>query len=109
MGPTIIIGLGGVGSEITAMAEERLRNAPPDSSKALRKLLRFAVVDTDVSALRERQRSGFQGALVQISDNMTVERYLRYDPGAQEWFPPCHILSRKTLTEGAGQVRAVSI
>lgn len=108
MGPTIIIGLGGVGSEITAMAEERLRNTPPDSSETLHKLLRFAVVDTDVSALRERQRSGFQGALVQISDNMTVERYLRYDPEAKEWFPPCHILSRKTLTEGAGQVRAVS-
>lgn len=108
MGPTIIIGLGGVGSEITALTEDRLRNTPPGFGKELRKLLRFAVVDTDVSALRERQRNGFQGTIVQISDNMTVERYLHYDQGAKEWFPPCQILSRKTLTEGAGQVRAVS-
>ena len=108
MGPTIIIGLGGVGSEITAMTEERLRSIPPDSCGDLGKLLQFAVVDTDVNALRERQRTGFQGTIVQISDNMTVERYLHYDHDAKDWFPPCQILSRKTLTEGAGQVRAVS-
>ena len=108
MGPTIIIGLGGVGSEVTAMTEERLRSAPPNYRGELQKQLRFAVVDTDVSALRERQRSGFQGTIIQISDNMTVEQYLHYDQEAREWFPPCQILSRKTLTEGAGQVRAIS-
>lgn len=108
MGPTIMIGLGGVGSEIVAMAEERLLSLPADSYKKIRPLLRLAIVDTDVSAQRERKRKGFQGTVVQISDNMTVEKYLHYDKEAKKWFPPCQILSRKTMTEGAGQVRAVS-
>lgn len=108
MGPTIMIGLGGVGSEIVAMAEQQLFSLPKDSYEKMRPLLQFALVDTDVSALRERKRKGFQGTVVQISDNMTVEKYLHYDPAARKWFPPCQILSKKTMTEGAGQVRAVS-
>lgn len=108
MGPTIIIGLGGVGSEIVAMVEKRMFDLPEDSFKKLQPLLRFAIIDTDVNALRERKRQDFRGAVVQISDNMTVEKYLHYDPDAKEWFPPCRILSTKTMTEGAGQVRAIS-
>lgn len=108
MGPTIIIGLGGVGSEIVSMVEKRMFDLPEDSFKKLQPLLRFAIIDTDVNALRERKRQDFRGAVVQISDNMTVEKYLYYDQDAKEWFPPCQILSTKTMTEGAGQVRAIS-
>lgn len=108
MGPTIIIGLGGVGSEIVAMVEAQMRTLSTDSHRKLRPLIRFAIVDTDVSALRQRRRNDFSGTVVQISDNMTVEKYLYHDKEAGEWFPPCQILSKKTLTEGAGQVRAIS-
>ena len=108
MGPTIMIGLGGVGSEIVAMIEKRLYDLPADSFREMEPLLRFAIIDTDVNALRERKRKGFRGAAVQLSDNMTVEQYLYYDPASTRWFPPCQILSTKTMTEGAGQVRAIS-
>lgn len=108
MGPTIIIGLGGVGSEIVAMVEAQMNSLSADSHKKLQPLLRFAIVDTDVSALKKQRKNDFAGTVVQISDNMTVEKYLYNDKDAQEWFPPCQIMSTKTLTEGAGQVRAIS-
>ena len=103
MGPTVIIGLGGVGSEIVAM----LKNFS-DTDVEIRQMLRLAILDTDVNALRERQRDGFDGTVIQISDNMTVEKYLAYDDKADEWYPTCEAIKQKTLTEGAGQIRVVS-
>lgn len=103
MGPIVVIGLGGVGSEIVSLLEERA-NLWEDSQKNVR----LIIMDTDVGALRERLRAGFGGTCIQISDNMTVEQYLHYDKNAGNWYPQCTILNQKTLTEGAGQVRAIS-
>lgn len=108
MGPTIIIGLGGLGSEIVSMVQGIL-DVQGNFSEELRRQVSLAIVDTDVNQLREKKKKGFRGTIIQISDNMTVEKYLHYDKEAENsWFPSCQILSKKSLTEGAGQVRAIS-
>lgn len=108
MGPTIIIGLGGFGSEIVSMVQEIL-DVQGNYFKEIEKQVNLAIVDTDVNQLREKKKLGFRGTIIQISDSMTVEKYLHYDREAESsWFPSCQILSKKSLTEGAGQVRAIS-
>lgn len=108
MGPTIIIGLGGFGSEIVSMVQGIL-DVQGNYYEELHKQVSLAIVDTDVNQLREKKKRGFRGTIIQISDNMTVEKYLHYDREAENsWFPSCQILSKKSLTEGAGQVRAIS-
>ena len=53
MGPTIIIGLGGFGSEVVALIESQMNSLPAESLNLMKKLMRFAIVDTDVAALRK--------------------------------------------------------
>lgn len=99
--PTLIIGLGGTGSDIVSRIEKEYRE------KGER--IGFAIFDTDANELRKIKNAGFSGALVQTSENLTVGEYLNSDPDAGEiWFPVHTTINRKTLTEGAGQVRAIS-
>ena len=73
----LVVGLGGIGSEITAMVE-RL------TSIEQKKYLRFAIVDTDINTINRLRRNGFSGAVVQLSDNMTVGQYLENNEDAKE-------------------------
>lgn len=107
MALTIMIGLGGLGSEIIGLIQN-IMDIQCRHQQGLNKRVRLAVVDTDVTALKTLKEQGFRGTIIQISDNMTVEDYLHYDKRASDWFPQHAILGRKTLTEGAGQVRAIS-
>ena len=99
--PTLFIGIGGTGSRLVAKLEKRNRHSKEN--------IGYVVFDTDANELRALKSAGFTGQVVQTSANMTVGEYLDEDKkAAEEWFPINKILNRKTLTEGAGQVRAIS-
>lgn len=100
---TLIVGLGGIGSKITANLAAKI----PDDKKDK---INFVVLDTDINDLGRIQRE-YQGLLrpIQTSTNSTVGAYLAKDTFTRDnSFPLNSNLYNKTLTEGAGQVRAIS-
>ena len=99
--PTLFVGLGGTGAKIVSMLEKQNRNST--------QMLGYAIFDTDANELRDIRERGYKGALIQTAENLTVGEYLDVDTeAANRWFPVNRIVNRKTLTEGAGQVRAIS-
>lgn len=100
--PTLIIGLGGTGCDIVSRVDKL-------SNKEQRKYIRFVYFDTDANELRVRKDESPYIFTVQTSRQMTVGQALRSDKEAREnSFPTSYQLLKKPLTEGAGQVRAVS-
>ncbi len=100
--PTLIIGLGGIGSRIIARVEAL-------ATGEQRKSLSFVAFDTDVNDLRSIREKGYTGHIVQTSSKLTVGEYLELDKQSRDnWFPVNNILCRKAVSEGAGQVRAIS-
>lgn len=100
--PTLIVGLGGKGSDIAL----RVANMCNDEQ---RKSISFAVFDTDINELREIQKGNPFIHTIQTSTRLSVGEYLDIDTHARDtWFPVNSILNSKALSEGAGQVRAVS-
>ncbi|MDR0312283.1 MAG: hypothetical protein LBI14_01660 [Treponema sp.] len=101
--PTLIVGLGGVGSQVTAKLSAMI------TDKKQRERINFVVFDTDANELdRIKKENPFIRA-VQTSTNMTVGDYLHLDEDTRDnSFPVNPNLYRKTLSEGAGQVRAIS-
>lgn len=102
--PSVIIGVGGIGSDICASVERMMPANAPDKDK-----VRFVVIDTDVNSIRDLQRKGFRGTAITLTDNMTVgtcrtlmEEYVK------DWYPASKVFDRKSMTEGAGQQRAIS-
>lgn len=102
--PSIIIGAGGIGSSICARVAEMMPANAPD-----RRQTRFVIMDTDVNTIREVQRKGFRGTAICLSNNMTVGkcRGLMKDQIA-DWYPEGETFNKKSMTEGAGQQRAIS-
>lgn len=103
--PAIIIGVGGIGSDICARVEQMLPKDAPD-----RDYFRFVVMDTDVNTLRDIRRKGFGGTVIRLADNMTVNTCLAMLKKRKlaDWYPENGIFANKAMTEGAGQYRAVS-
>lgn len=100
--PTLIVGLGGTGSKIVLKVAERV-------SDEQRKSIGFAVFDTDVNELRQISENNPFVHTIQTSTKLSVGEYLDIDEHSRDtWFPVNAILNSKTLTEGAGQVRAIS-
>lgn len=100
--PTLLIGLGGTGAKIVSRVSKLI-------TEDQRKRIGFAVFDTDVNELRDIQEENPFIKTVQTSTKLSVGEYLNIDTHARdEWFPVNAILNSKTLTEGAGQVRAIS-
>ena len=100
--PTLLVGLGGKGSQIVQKVFER---ATPKQ----RENISFVVFDTDVNELRMISENTPQIRTIQTSTRLTVGEYLEIDKDSRDtWFPVNRILNGKALTEGAGQVRAVS-
>lgn len=100
--PTLIIGLGGVGSEIAALVERYTRGVQNDE-------VSFVIMDTDINTLEEIRQRGYQGYEIQTSEDMTVKEYLDWNPKALEnWFLSNELIKNKTVTEGAGQIRMIS-
>jgi len=101
--PTLIVGLGGIGSQITAKLSDMV------TDDRLRERINFVVFDTDANELEKIKRNNPHIRTVQTSTNMTVGDYLHLDGHTRDTsFPINPNLYRKTLSEGAGQVRAIS-
>ena len=99
--PTLIIGLGGTGSDIVGRVMDKLG----DDRQAN---VAFVVFDTDANDLRLLKNKYPSLKTVQTSPAMTVEECLSAYDGWEEWFPVHPVLMPKDLTQGAGQVRAIS-
>lgn len=100
--PTLFVGLGGTGSDIVKRVARKV-------SEQERRNVAFAVLDTDINDLRKIEKEYPFIKTIQTSQGRTVGEFLEYDKRAkEEWFPTNPILNKKPLTEGAGQVRAIS-
>lgn len=100
--PTLLVGIGGTGSGIVQRVYEL-------ATKKQRENIGFVIFDTDVNELRTIEEKTPQIKTVQTSNRMTVGEYLDADEYSRNtWFPVNRILNSKALTEGAGQVRAIS-
>jgi hypothetical protein len=99
--PTLLIGLGGIGSRVVDTVYGWI---PPER----RQHVAAHAFDTNVNDIGKLRN--LQGMVTQTSERWTVGQYLhRADPLVKEWFPwEQPELQRKLLTEGAGQIRAVS-
>lgn len=99
---TLFVGVGGIGSEIVVRVAKRCKNGET-------KNVRFVAMDTNANDLR-----GVKGAKegvvhIQTSSTQSVKDYLDKDDSARtKWFPNNTTLYPKTVSEGAGQVRAIS-
>lgn len=102
LAPTLIVGLGGTGSDIIGRVSRQVSEAQAES-------IRFVVFDTDVNELRQIRQDNGKIRTIQTSSRITVGEYLARDANAREnWFPVNDILNKKVISEGAGQVRAIS-
>lgn len=100
---TLFIGVGGIGSKIIKGVADRCNINCDDTSN-----IRFVVMDTDVNDLL-KVNAGAQIIAIQTSSTSSVENYLNNDKDAKHnWFPENKMLDSKTVSEGAGQVRAIS-
>lgn len=100
--PTLIIGLGGKGCSIVKKVHDM-------TNEAQRKFIRFVFFDTDANELRQCRENAPDAFTIQTSRNMTAGQALRIDPEARlNTFPINQQVLNKPMTEGAGQIRALS-
>ncbi len=100
--PTILIGLGGLGSYIV----DTIYSWIPEER---RKRVAIHAFDTNVNDIAKLKHLTKEH-VTQTSTNWTVAEYLRMaDDSVKDWFPfeQSEVL-RKSLTDGAGQIRVVS-
>ncbi len=99
--PTILIGLGGIGSQVV----DQVYGMLPLEERGRVVVHAF---DTNVNDIQRLEH--LRGKVTQTSTDLTVGQYLhRAGEAVYEWFPRASPeLQRKTLTEGAGQIRLVS-
>lgn len=99
---TLFIGCGGVGSKIVAKVAKKCVGNESEN-------IRFVVFDTNVNDLGKVNNSSAKVTTIQTSSTQTVFEYLADDQEAfKNWFPNNQIIFDKTVSEGAGQVRAIS-
>ncbi len=100
--PTLFIGVGGTGCNIIQRVAEMCRPGETDN-------ISFVCLDTNVNDLSSVLKSKVKIYHVQTSNTQTVGDYLAYDDDAlKNWFPKNAVIYDKTVSEGAGQVRAIS-
>lgn len=101
---SIVIGLGGIGSDICARTEAMIPADAPDRGR-----VRFVAIDTDKNSLRDLKRMGFRGTTIQISNNSSVGMCVENQKeDIDGWYPNNPMFNKKPMTEGAGQMRAIS-
>lgn len=99
---TLFVGVGGIGSDIIRRVAARCRGSETDN-------IRFVAMDTNANDLRYVKESKSNVIPIQTSSTRSVLDYLKKDDEARNnWFPNNTTLYSKTVSEGAGQVRAIS-
>ena len=99
---TLFVGVGGIGSDIVRRVAEMCAPGETDS-------IRFVSMDTNANDLKKVKGSKAVITTIQTSSPQRVLDYLKSDDSARlEWFPNNTTLYPKTVSEGAGQVRAIS-
>ena len=99
---TLFVGVGGIGSDIVVRVAERCRGTETDN-------IRFVTMDTNANDIRAVKNSKATITSVQTSSTQSVLDYLKNDNDARNnWFPNNTTLYSKSVSEGAGQVRAIS-
>lgn len=99
---TLFVGVGGIGSDIVLKVASRC--LPQEKAN-----IKFVAMDTDANELRNVKEGKANIIPVQTSSTQSVLDYLKSDSSAmKEWFPVNTTLYSKTVSEGAGQVRAIS-
>ena len=100
--PTLFVGVGGTGCKIVKKVADLC--APEEKDN-----INFLCLDTNVNDLSNVANGKSKIYWVQTSNTQTVGSYLDYDEEARKkWFPKNAVMYDKTVSEGAGQVRAIS-
>ena len=100
--PTLFVGVGGTGCKIVKKVADLC--APEEKEN-----INFLCLDTNVNDLSGVANGKSKIYWVQTSNTQTVGSYLDYDEEARKkWFPKNAVMYDKTVSEGAGQVRAIS-
>ena len=100
--PTLFVGVGGTGSDIVRKVAEMCQPGEVEN-------ISFVCMDTNVNDLSTVENSAAKIYSIQTSTTQTVGDYLDYDEDAlKNWFPKNAVMYDKTVSEGAGQVRAIS-
>ena len=100
---TLYVGVGGIGSDIVREVVDLAKASGDNLDRA-----RFVTLDTDVGSLKNSD-DGVYITPIQTSSQRTIRDYLVQDDDARtEWFPNNMIINSKSVSEGAGQVRAIS-
>ena len=99
--PALLIGLGGIGSEIVDNVYGRLKET------GMAENVEALVFDTDINS--QRNLTNICGECkIQTSTDKTVKFALENDPTAKDWFPTHPLVEKMQMLNGAGQIRAVS-
>ena len=100
--PTLFVGVGGTGCKIVKKVADLCAPAEKEN-------INFLCLDTNVNDLSDIAGGKSKIYWVQTSNTQTVGSYLDYDEEARKkWFPKNAVMYDKTVSEGAGQVRAIS-
>ena len=100
--PTLFVGVGGTGCKIIKKVADLCRPEEKEN-------INFLCLDTNVNDLSDVANGKSKIYWVQTSNTQTVGSYLDYDEEARKkWFPKNSVMYDKTVSEGAGQVRAIS-
>lgn len=100
--PTLFVGVGGTGCKIVKKVADLCAPAEKEN-------INFLCMDTNVNDLSDVANGKSKIYWVQTSNTQTVGSYLDYDEEARKkWFPKNAVMYDKTVSEGAGQVRAIS-
>ena len=100
--PTLFVGIGGTGGKIVKKVADLCAPAEKEN-------INFVCLDTNVNDLSGVAAGKSKIRYVQTSNTPTVGSYLDYDEDARKnWFPKNAVMYDKTVSEGAGQVRAIS-
>ncbi len=100
--PTLFVGVGGTGCKIVKKVADLCAPAEKEN-------INFLCMDTNVNDLSTVANGKSKIYWIQTSNTQTVGSYLDYDDEARKkWFPKNAVMYDKTVSEGAGQVRAIS-
>ena len=97
----LLVGLGGIGSEIVDNVYGRMKREGRASK------VEAVVLDTDVNS-QKRLKNIAEDRKIQTSTNNVVKYVLENNPSTKEWFPSNPLIEKMQLVNGAGQIRSVS-